>query len=260
MDDFVWRALAAGLGVALLAGPFGCFVVWRRMAYFGETLAHAAFLGIGLGLLLSLWPALTVTLISLGVALLLMFLQKRHELASDTLLGVLAHGSLALGLVLLSFQEDARVDLFGYLFGDILSVNRTDLGWIALADVLLLGALAALWRPLLSATVSADIARVEGVPVERVQLIFTLLLALVIALAMKLVGILLITSLLIIPAAAARRIARSPESMAAMATGFGLLAVGGGLGTSLQWDTPAGPSVVLAAVLVFVATRLVPAR
>ena len=251
MDEFLARALLGGLGVALVAGPLGTFIVWRRMAYFGDTLAHSGLLGVVLGTMLGINPELGVVATCLAVAVALVLLQRQHWLATDTLLGILAHTTLSLGLVALAFLETVRVDLVSYLFGDILSINATDLYWIWGGNLLALGALAWLWRPLLAATVHEELARVEGVPVFPVRLAFMLLIAIVIAVAMKVVGILLITSLLIIPAAAARRFARSPEGMAVLASAFGCAAIGLGLWASLRWDTPAGPSVVVAATTLF---------
>lgn len=258
MDEFLLRALLAGLGVALVAGPLGAFVVWRRMAYFGDTLAHSALLGVALAYLLSINLNLGVLITCVAVALVLLALQRQQRLASDTLLGILAHTALSLGLVTLAFLETLRVDLMGFLFGDILAVGWRDVALIWAGGLVVLGALALLWRPLLAITVHEELAQVEGVPVARVRLALTLLLAVVVALAMKVVGILLITSLLIIPAAAARRFSRTPEAMAALAALAGGLAVTGGLAGSLSFDTPAGPSVVVAAALLFALTGLVP--
>jgi zinc transport system permease protein len=260
MDDFLMRALLGGFGVALAAGPLGTFIVWRRMAYFGDTLAHSGLLGVMLGALLRVDPHLGVVVTCLLVALALVVLQRQRGLATDTLLGILAHATLSLGLVTLAFLETVRVDLVGYLFGDILAINAADLYWIWSGGLLALSALAGLWRPLLAITVHEELARVEGVAVFPVRLAFMLLIAIVIAVAMKVVGILLITSLLIIPAAAARRFARSPEIMAALASLFGGAAVGLGLWASLRWDTPAGPSVVVAATALFALGFAAPGR
>lgn len=251
MDEFLLRALLAGLAVAVVTGSLGTFVVWRRMAYFGDTLAHSALLGVSLGVLLELNLNLAITLICLLLALALVALQNRRELASDTLLGILSHSALALGLVAVSFAENMRVDLLGYLFGDILAVSRGDLVWIGLGATVALVLLFLLWRPLLAMTVHEELAQVEGVRVARTRLLFMLLIALVIATAMKVIGILLITSLLIIPAATARHYVRTPEQMAVLAAAIGMLAVSGGLFSSWHWDLPAGPSIVVTAAILF---------
>ncbi len=252
MDDFLLRALAAGVGVALISGPLGCFVVWRRMAYFGATLAHSALLGVALALLLDMAPNLAVIVVSVAVSLLLVALQhQRLPLAADTLLGILAHAALALGLVVLAFLETVRVDLMSYLFGDILSVTTTDLAWIYGGGALSAALLAWLWNNLLAITVHEELARVEGINVGAARTALMLLIGVVIAVAMKIVGVLLIVSLLIIPAAAARPFSRSPETMAVLAAIAGALAVAGGLGASLRWDTPAGPSIVVVAAAIF---------
>ena len=252
LDDFLLRAFLAGAGLALVAGPLGCFVVWRRMAYFGDSLAHSALLGVTLGFLLHVDLQLGVAATCAAVALLVGLLQQQQRLPTDTLLGILAHSGLALGLVALSFAGTLRLDLMGYLFGDVLAVGRTDLLWIWLGGAGVLLVLAIYWRRLLLTTVHEELARAEGIAVLPVRLVLMLMLAVTIAVAMKIVGILLITSMLILPAAAARRFARSPEEMAALAAALGILAVGLGLSGSLTYDTPSGPSIVVAALLIFI--------
>jgi zinc transport system permease protein len=256
LDDFLLRALLGGIGVALIAGPFGSFVVWRRLAYFGDTLSHSALLGVALGFLLHLNLTLGIVLICQVLALLLFFSQRQKRLASDTLLGIFSHGALSLGLVVLAFLPEVRVDLFSYLFGDILAIGRADLLWIYGGGSLALAVLVRIWQPLLAITVDEDLARVEGMAVDRINLCFLALIALTVALMMKVVGLLLVTALLIIPAATARRFARSPESMALLASLIGALAVAGGLWGSFTWDTPAGPSIVVAACLLFLLVQL----
>ncbi len=254
IDNFLVLALLGGIGVAVVAGPLGCFVVWRRMAYFGDSLAHSALLGVTLGFVLSVNLTLGIAITCIGFAIIIVALQEQRRIATDTLLGILSHTALSCGLVVLSLMDHVRVDLLGYLFGDILAITPGDIAIIYSGGAAVLLVLAGIWRPLLALTVHEELARAEGVPALRTRLIFTLLLAMVIALSMKIIGILLITSLLIIPAATARRFARSPESMALLSSGFGALAVTGGLLISLQWDTPSGPSVVVAAFALFLAT------
>ena len=256
LEDFFWRAMLAGIGVALVAGPLGCFVVWRKMAYFGDTMAHSALLGVALGLLFGVAPMIGVFAVGLVVALLLSGFLQKPFLSGDTLLGTLSHASLALGVLLISLMTWLRVDLLGYLFGDILSVTRTDLLWIYAVGGITLILLAWLWRPLLAITVDRELAGAEGMNVISCELTLMLVIAAVIALAMKVVGILLITSLLIIPAAAARHLCRTPEQMAAAAAMIGVLSVALGLFASFHFDTPSGPSIVTAAVFLFMLGQL----
>lgn len=258
LDDFIIRAFVAGIGVAVVSGPVGCFIVWRRMAYFGDTMAHTGLLGVALGLLLGISPSFGVLATCVAVAIMLFVLQRHRLIAADTLLGILSHGTLAFGLVAISFMDWVRVDLLGYLFGDILAVSKTDILWIYVGGAAVLLILSRLWHPLIALTINEPMARAEGLPVTATRIAFMLLVAAVIALAMEIIGILLITSLLIIPAAAARRFARTPEQMAAIAMLFGIVAVSGGLFASLNWDTPSGPSVVVAATAVFVLSLLSP--
>lgn len=257
LDDFFWRALIGGLGVALVAGPLGCFVVWRRLAYFGDTLAHSALLGIALSFVIQVPINVGVIITCLGLALALVLFSRNKTLATDTLLGILAHSALAIGLVTLSFMPSVRMDLTGLLFGDLLAMSRSDLWWIYGGAATILCLLALLWRGLLMSTIHEELARVEGVPVERLRLALILMFAIVIAVAMKIVGVLLITALLIIPAATARRLARTPEQMVALAMLFGFIAVSGGLTLSWELDTPAGPSVVVTAFSCFLLTSAV---
>ena len=245
------RALLGGLGVAGVAGPLGCFVIWRRMVYFGAALAHSALLGVALGLMLG-WPAdLGIAVLCLAMALGFLALDRSQLVASDTLLGILAHASLALGLLALALMEGLRVDLMSYLFGDILALNLTDLAVIYGLMAAVLVVLVLYWRPLLSATVDEDLARVEGLATGRMKLLFTLLMAVVIAVGMKVVGILMVISLLIIPAATARRLATSPEGMAVAAALCGGLSVLLGLAGSYWWDLPTGAAIVAAAAMLF---------
>jgi len=247
IEPFIARALAGGLALAVIAGPLGCFVVWRRMAYFGAALAHSALLGAVLGIALGVRPDLGVGVLSLAAALLFALLEHHRMLARDTLLGVIAHAALALGLVALALLPGLRLDLMGYLFGDVLAIGSEDCYAIAAVAALGLAVLAAQWRALLLVTVSEELAAVEGVAVVRARVTLVVLVALVVAVGMRVVGLLLIVALLIIPAAAARPLARSPAGMALAAGGCALLAVLAGLGASLRWDLPAGPAIVLAA-------------
>ena len=256
MDDFFSRALIAGAGVALVAGPLGCFIVWRRLAYFGDTLSHAALLGVALGLLFQINITLSVFLVSVFVSLALIMLQRRVTLSADALLGLLAHSTLAFGMIALSFMTWVRVDLMGFLFGDILAVTPFDIALIWGGGLCVLVVFVLFWQSLFASTINFEIAQAEGMRPEQANFVFMLLMAVVIAIAMKIVGVLLITSMLIFPAAIARRFSSGPEQMALLAAIIGIVVVFGGLYGSLQWDTPAGPSIVAAASAFFIFTIL----
>lgn len=251
MMELLLRALLGGLGIAVLAGPLGCFMVWRRMSYFGDTLAHSALLGVTFGILLDVNLNLAIILICLLLALALVFLQQQRQIATDTLLGILSHSSLALGIIGISFAPEVRVDLMGYLFGDLLAVSRQDLYWIFGGGLLILALLTWFWRPLLLMTLHEDLAQVEGVPVGAMRLLLMLMISVVIAVAMKIVGVLLITSLLLIPAAAVRTLAATPERMAILASVAGMISVVLGLSLSYWMDVPTGPAIVLSAFVLF---------
>ena len=252
LDDFFTRAVVGGVGLALFAGPLGCFIVWRRLAYFGDTLAHSALLGVAMALLLDMNITLTVFIISVVVSMLLILLQRKAILTSDALLGLLAHGTLAIGLVFLAFMTWVRVDLMGFLFGDILAITVEDISVIWFGGITVVIILSVIWKSLLASTVSYEIAVAEGLKPDLANFVFMVLMAGIIAIAMKIVGVLLITALLIIPAATSRKFSGSPEIMAVIASILGAASVWLGLEGSLEWDTPAGPSIVVTALTFFV--------
>ena len=251
-DDFFIRALIAGIGIAIVVGPLGCFVIWRRLSYFGDTLSHSALLGVTLAYSFSLNISLSVFIVSAVVALLLINLQKRTKLAGDSLLGLLAHSTLAIGLVLIGFLSYIRFDLMGLLFGDILAVTIEDIALVWVGGFVILGILYFIWKSLFSATVNYDLSAAEGMKPEVSNFIFTLLLAGVIALSIKMIGALLITGLLLIPAATARNISNSPNQMVFLATIVGIISVIAGLLTSLELNTSSGPTIIVVALILFI--------
>ena len=252
-DDFMLRAFAAGVGLSLAAGPLGCFVIWRRMAYFGDATAHAAVLGIALALALNVSVFWGVLAISLTMATVAASLSERG-IASDTALGVAAHSALAIGIIAASYTA-GNVDLMGFLFGDILAVTPFDLAAIWLVAAATLGLLIWRWRPLLTATLDPDLAFASGVDPSRERLALTIGLAIVVAAAIKVVGALLIGALLLIPAATARPFAATPERMAVFAILFGAIAAFAGLAGAYHFDAPAGPAIVAASAIGFALSR-----
>ena len=252
-EPFLMRALIAGIGLAIVAAPLGCFVVWRRMAYYGETVAQAGLIGIAAGLALSLNLTASVLVVTLAVSVLLVVLSRQQLVPFDSLLGLLAHAALAIGVILASLVRGPQLDLMAFLFGDIFAITGTDLQWIYIGGAVALAALMLVWRPLLTLSVHEDLAAAEGTPTDRVKLMFVLVLALVVAIAIKIVGVLLTIAFLIMPAAAARPLSETPEQMALFAAIFGALSVALGLFVSVTFDTPGGPSIVLILALFFAA-------
>lgn len=255
LDDFMIRAGLAGIGVAVAAAPLGCFVVWRRMAYFGDATAHAAILGVALSLAFSMSIFIGTMVVALLMALTVSVLSGRGY-AMDTLLGVLAHSALAFGLVAVSFISGVRIDLMAYLFGDILAVSRVDLVVIWGGAALVVALISWRWSALLTTTMNEDLAHASGIDPKREQLVLTLALAITVAFAIKVVGVLLIAAMLIIPAAAARPLSKTPEGMAFVAGIIGALSAVIGLRAAYVFDTPAGPSIVCVAAFTFLATSV----
>lgn len=255
LDDFMVRATLAGIGVAFAAAPLGCFVVWRRMAYFGDATAHAAILGVALSLAFSMSIFVGTVVVALLMALTVNFLSRRGY-AMDTLLGVLAHSALAFGLVAVSFLSGIRIDLMAYLFGDILAVSRGDLAVIWGGALLVAILICWRWSALLTATLNEDLAYASGINPKREQLALTIALAITVAVAIKVVGVLLIAAMLIIPSAAARPLSQTPEGMALIAGLIGALSASVGLRAAYVFDTPAGPSIVCVAAITFLVSSV----
>ena len=255
-DDFIIRAFVAGIGLALITGPLGCFIIWRRLSYFGDTIAHSALLGVVIAYAMNFNLNIAVFAVSCFIALSLLFLQKRTNLPDDALLGLLAHSVLAIGLVLLGILSFIRIDLMGLLFGDILSVNITDVLFVWIGGSIVLMVLILIWRPLFAATVNLELAKAEGLNTDLANAIFTILIASVIAISIKIVGILLITGLLIIPAAASRNLSSTPIQMAIISSVIGLVSVVLGLQTSMIWNSPTGPTILTIALGVFILTLI----
>lgn len=258
IDNFILYALAAGIALALVVGPLGSVVVWRRMAYFGDTLAHAALLGVALAVAAEQLPMAGVGIIGILIAIILFWLEKQRDLSTDTLLGILSHSALAIGLIVLSVIQSHgfNINLMSYLFGDLLAVSLSDIMLMYGGVLIILVVFSQILSQLISISVNEELARVDGVPVEKIRFIFMILLALVIAVALKVVGILLITALLIIPAATARLFSKSPGQMVLMSVLIAIIAVFAGLFSSLSWDFPAGPAIVVASSLLFFVSRL----
>lgn len=256
LDDFMVRAALAGVGLAIAAAPLGCFVVWRRMAYFGDATAHAAVLGVAISLTLSMSVFAGVLLVALLMALTISTLSGRGY-AMDTLLGVLAHSALAFGLVAVSFLSGIRIDLMGYLFGDILAVTPADIAVIWGGAALVLILIGSRWSALLTATLNTDLAYASGIDPKREQLVLTVSLAIVVAVAIKVVGALLIAAMLIIPAATARPFSRTPEAMAVITALIGAASALGGLGAAYHLDTPTGPTIVCLVAILFALSTVV---
>ena len=257
-DDFFVRALVAGIGVAIVTGPLGCFVIWRRLAYFGDTLSHSALLGVTLAFSFSINISLSVFFVSGIIALLLLSLQKRTKLPGDALLGLLAHSSIAVGLVLIGFLTFIRFDIMGLLFGDILSVTADDILIIWCGGSLILIILYFIWSSLFAATVNYDLAAAEGMKPDRSNVVFTLLLAGVIAISIKMIGVLLITGLLLIPPALARNLSNNPAQMVFLSIIGGVVSVVLGLFSSLEFNTASGPTIIVVALILFILSMLVP--
>ena len=253
IDPFIIRGLLAGMAVALVTGTVGCFVVWRRMSYFGDSLAHASLLGVALGVLIGIGANAGIVFTSLLFGFLLLWLQQSKDLPTDTLLGVLSHFALSISIIIISLNK-IKIDLHSFLFGDILTVTSNDLWWMYLGGIIVLILIFLNWSSLILVTIDEDLAKAEGINPLFVNLLLTTILTIVVAISVKIIGILLITSMLIIPAAASRRLVNSPESMALLATVFGILSVIFGIFLSVEIDTPSGPTIVVVSSFLFIGT------
>ena len=249
-DPFIIRGILAGIAVALISGLVGCFVVWRRMSYYGESIAHSSLLGVGLGILMGVGINLGIVFTCLLFGILFLFLQQSKVLSSDTLLGVLAHVALAIGIIVISLNK-IKIDIHAFLFGDILTVSSNDLWGMYLGVVIAIILICYNWSSLLLVTIDEDLAKAEGIKPLYINLLFTSILTIVVAVSVQIIGLLLITAMLIIPAAASRRLVNSPELMALVATIIGIISVILGIFLSVELDTPSGPAIVVVSSVLF---------
>jgi zinc transport system permease protein len=249
-DPFILRGILAGIAVALISGLVGCFVVWRRMSYYGESIAHSSLLGVGFAILMGVSINLGIVFTCLLFGILFLWLQHSKVLSSDTLLGVLAHLALALGIIVISLNK-IKIDIHAFLFGDILTVSSSDLWGMYLGVLIAVFLICYNWSSLLLVTIDEDLAKAEGVNTLNINLLFTSILTIVVAISIQIIGLLLITAMLIIPAAASRRLTNSPETMALVATFIGILSVILGIMLSVEIDAPSGPSIVLVSAILF---------
>lgn len=251
MDPFLTRAIIAGVGIAIIAGVIGCFVVWRKMAYFGDSLAHSSLLGVALGLVINVNTNLTIIAVCFAFAVLLLWLDQKKLLATDTLLGILAHAALSIGLVTISYLNQ-KIDIHSYLFGDILTVTSREIWHIYIGGFVVLAVVIWHWSSFVLMTIHEELAKAENIKTFYSHLLLVLLLTIVVSVSIRIVGILLITSLLIIPAATARQFVKSPEMMAIISAIFGVISVLLGIYGSYELDTPSGPSIVATAAIIFI--------
>jgi zinc transport system permease protein len=256
MDDLMVRAIVAASLVGALAGMLGSFVLWKRMAYMGDAMGHASLLGVVLGLMLGILPVSMVLAVAIAVGMLLSLLHKDKRLPFDALLGVVSTGGLAAGLLLYSTLPTRQVDLYGYLFGDVLAVSQTQIYLLMAALVVQSAFIISQWRSLVRMIMHGEIAHVEDVPVAMLQTALTVMIAVTVALALQVVGMLLITAMLVVPPLAARMLSTSPAQMVFCSIGIALAASAGGVWLSYAQNLSTGPSIVAAAVMLFIASLI----
>ncbi|MGE4595268.1 MAG: metal ABC transporter permease [Gammaproteobacteria bacterium] len=260
MEDFIFRALAASLGVSVIAGSLGCFVIWKRLSYFSDSISHSALLGVALGLVSGLGVNFGLLIVGALFASLIVALQQKQFLSNDAILGIFSHIALSAGIVVLGFVGDRNTDYFAYLFGDILSITMQDLFWVYSVMVAVVGILIMNWKKLLLLTLNEELARAEGVSKIAYELLFMFLIAMAVSVSVRIVGVLLITSLLIIPPAIARVFSKSPPSMIFGSIVVSVIAVLLGLYSSIQYDIATGPAIVITLGIIFVLSQLIPTK
>ena len=254
LDDFLVRSVIAGLIMVVIAAPMGCLMVWQRLAFLSDTLGHAAVMGVGLGLLLEVTPVFGV----LAVALLIVFSLNRvnsfNSALSETTLAIISHTGLAGGIILVGLLPAQSVNLEAILFGDLLATTSADLTRLLITTVVLLLLLLHHWRSFVAVSVSREIAQAEGIEVRKVQFLMYIMIALLVAVMMKVMGVLLIAAMLVIPTTSARLFSRSPEQMVAVSALYGLGALVGGISSSFQFDWQTGPAIVVSATMLLLVT------
>lgn len=260
MEDFIINGLVAAIGISIIAGSLGCFVIWKRMSYFSESISHSALLGVSLGIASGMGIHFGLVIVGALFALLIVLLQQRKFLSNDAILGIFSHIALSLGIVVLSIVGDANTDYFGFLFGDILSITEGDIFWVYSVLILVVFFLVVFWQKLLLLTLNEELAVAEGLNSTIYNLAFMLMIALAVSVSVQIVGVLLITSLLIIPPAIAKVFSATPLQMVFIAIFVSIVAVFIGLGMSMTYDLAAGPAIVIALGALFIASQLLPNR
>jgi zinc transport system permease protein len=251
MDNFIIYVLIAGAGLAVSASIIGCFVVWRKMAYFADSMSHSSLLGIAIGLFFAIDFNVAVLMVALLFAGFLLILEQKKIIANDSLLGVLSYGFLAVAVIIIN-SIDLDIDLHSYLFGDILAIGLNDIYFIYSMLVVVLLFVVRYWHELILLTLNEDIARAEGVPVFLLKLVFMLILAFFVALSVQFVGALLIGAMLIIPVASARFVSKSALFMLGVSILINIISIISGVFLSMHFDTPTGPSIVAISAAIFV--------
>jgi zinc transport system permease protein len=260
VEDFIIRGIVAAIGISIIAGSLGCFVIWKRMSYFSESISHSALLGVSLGIVSGIGIHFGLIIVGVMFASLIVILQQRKFLSNDAILGIFSHIALSLGIVVLSLVGDANTDYFGFLFGDILSITDSDVLWVYSVVVVVGSLLIYFWQRLLLLTLNEELAVAEGLNETLYKLLFMLMIALTVSVSVQIVGVLLITSLLIIPPAIARVFSATPLQMVFGAIVVSIVSVFAGLGVSMNYDLAAGPSIVIALGVIFTASQLLPIR
>ena len=257
LDDFLVRSILAGLMMVSIAAPMGCLMVWQRLAFLSDTLGHAAVLGVGIGLLLEVNPMFGVLAVVILIVFSLSQVANFNNALSETTLAIISHTGLAGGLILLGALPSNSVSLEAILFGDLLATTRSDLLMILVTTLILLVLLIRHWRPFVALSVSREIAQAEGISVRKEQFLMYMMIALLVAVLMKVMGVLLIAAMLVIPTTSARLLSQNPEQMVWFSAAFGILSLAGGITGSFQFDWQTGPSIVLSATIFLVVTLLV---
>jgi ABC-type Mn2+/Zn2+ transport system permease subunit len=250
---FMQRAFVTAILIGTVTALIGSYVVLRGLAFIGASIAHASFGGVVLGLLLGWNPVITAIIFSVGTGLGIAAISESRRIKEDTAIGIFFAATMALGIFLIGFLHDYVLSIFNFLFGDILAVTPQDL-WLTLALTLgVLGTVLLLYKEFLLITFDPEVARAQGFPVRLLHAIFIVLIALTVVVSLKVVGIILVSALLVIPAATAYQLARDFRRMQWLAILFSLAATIGGLLLSYFLDTPSGATIVLWATAIFFA-------
>ena len=254
--SFMQRALIASVMVGILCPFVGNFVVLRRMSFFSDAISHAAFAGIAAGILLGIDLSLSSLAVAIIIAFVVAFLSEKTALSHDTIIGIAFSGAIAIGMLIIGMLEGYRTDVFTFLFGDILSITRKDLLLIFIIGTLTIITLLTFLKPFLQITFNRELAKVEGINVRFFEYLLFSIIAIVVTISLKIIGIILVTSLLIIPAAAAKNLASSMKRLFILSCFFGVISGIVGLAGSVYLNTASGPTIVLISIALFFLTML----
>ncbi|MFT7086926.1 MAG: zinc transport system permease protein [Rickettsiales bacterium] len=249
------KALIAGIGVAIALAPIGVFVLWKKMAYFSDAISHSAIFGLAIATIIAVSPMYGIVLCAVIFCFLMFIIGKQNLYSIDSIIGITSATLLSIGMILLAFFP-SEIELEEYLFGDLLNLENYQITIIYAAAALVVLAISLWFKKLLLSTINPDLAKISGIKTENLELKFLLLTAIIVACLVKIVGIFLITSMMILPAAIGRNFSKTPTHMIFLSLAFAIFSIVGGLFFAVFFNLPSSPAIIGFSALILILSIL----